>query len=367
MTKEGDAKSGSEVRKNSMLKRDKSVKAPDNGIVGLIIKDQLENGENGHIKKASEEIPLLSGYALEDVRKQINDSSEKYKELHNTKTKKEIEGIQARLKNQDNFEGKFKFTPIFHNKHWCCGVITHDKVYVFDPTLQTQKYKSRKEGILKIGDTECEVTYLNHKKQIQDNRGRICGPCVVEFGKKIAELDSIGEIIKGCESGDIFKKVAQGVYNEFMRNLQGKSLQDEVWDDFFDEKTTYEKLIMDQFTTKYYNMINRTIVPQQEQREKEPQQQGQQEETSQSQSGENKQNSETGNGLYCISKSQNEDGVLSEGKNLLFKSLSQITLIKDANKTKTPEIETVEGIGIPIRRSHSVPTKTSKSKGELLL
>lgn len=112
-----------------------------------------------------------------------------------TKTEKSIEDIRKELKNKDDF----KFTPIFYREehgnytvtHWYCGVITPNEIYVFDPTLQTQKNKNIERGILKIGDTECEVTYLNHRKQIQSNIGSICGSRIVEFSKKIAKLNSI--------------------------------------------------------------------------------------------------------------------------------------------------------------------------------
>ena len=107
----------------------------------------------------------------------------------------------------------------------------------FDSTLQTQKNRDTEEGLLKVGDyQQCPVIYLNHGKQIQNDKGKICGPCVVEFGKKIAELNSIQEVLNVCRNGAIFKNVALEIY----KKLKDKSSANS------------------QFTNEYYNMITIT-------------------------------------------------------------------------------------------------------------
>ena len=260
--------------------------------------------------------PLLRGYRFEQLEEQLKQYESKYKELPNTRTKEAIEDIQKKLEKDE-----FKFTPILHSRHWCCGVITHDKIYVFDSTLQTQIDKSKKEGVLKIGTYEkCPITYLNHGKQIQSDNGRICGPCVVEFSKKIAELNSIQEVLDACKDGTIFKNIAQEIYNK----LQVKSSAGL------------------QFTEEYYNIVDKVIIPQQKERPKQ-------------QLEEDKQKEEKASGLGCLYKEQQQSSKEASDDPFFKESFAKIT-----------SIETVEEINYT-KRSRSLPTRTSKLKGELLL
>ena len=334
MTKKDSTESGSEVKKNNPYKRNKPTKVSDNNTVGQTIEKQLKDNGNNHNETISEEIPLLAGYYFQQLEEQLKQYGSKYEELPNTETREKIKSIQDDLK-----ENEFKFTPILHSRHWCCGVITHNEIYVFDPTLQTQKNKNKEEGMLKIGNVRCKVTYLNHGKQIQNDKGKICGPCVIAFVQEIAKLNSIQEVLDVCRDGDIFKNVAQEVYNEFISELQGKSLQDKVLGE-----TTYEELIKAQFTEKYYDTINKVVVSS---REKQEEERLQQQPKEGDETKETKQ--ERGKGFGTIfSKNPNKNRIL------LFKSLSQLTPAEGTGRIQAPEIEAVEGMDVSIGRHHGM-------------
>lgn len=276
-------------------------------------------------KKATD--PLLAGYYFQQIDAELQEYKDtKYNTLPNTGTAAAINKIQSELKGNE-----FKFTPILHNdKHWCCGVITPNEIYVFDSTLQTKD--TLESGELQIGNCRREVHYLNDEP-IQSDDGKICGPCVVEFSKKIAGLKTIEDVLKVCKDGTIFKDVAQEIYNK---------LQD---------KASAEV----QFTKKYYEMIYKRQREGEQGEHKEEQHPVQQQEQTQQglqqtkQSSQQEDKKDIANAAFGnVHKNLNKDRIP------LFESLSQLTPAEDTGRIQAPEIEAVEGMDVSIGRHHGM-------------
>ena len=138
--------------------------------------------------------------------------------LPNKNTKQSIEYIQNNVIDND----EFACCSILTSQHWCTAILTKDKIYIFDPTLQTHN----KENIVQIGDATCQVTFLNDYP-MQKQTGQICGLCNAEFIINVAKYDNIKQLNDSKERVCI--EVARDVY----KTVGSEEAKQQLTDKFF--------------------------------------------------------------------------------------------------------------------------------------